>query len=60
LIIIDKNSLLGEASIRKRGVGGKDIILQKIGNFKRFEGDLGVKSSGAVAQIMFANTLSWG
>jgi hypothetical protein len=31
--MIDKNSLLGEASIRKRGVGGKNIIFQKIGNF---------------------------
>jgi hypothetical protein len=31
--MIDKNTLLGEASIRKRGVRGKNIILQKIGNF---------------------------
>jgi hypothetical protein len=33
LIIIDKNSALGEASIRKRGVGGKNKIPQNIGSF---------------------------
>jgi hypothetical protein len=33
LIIIDKNSLLGEASIRKKGVVGKNKIAQNIGSF---------------------------
>jgi len=33
LIIIDKISLLVEASIRKRGVGGKNKIPQNIGSF---------------------------
>jgi hypothetical protein len=33
LIIIDKNSLLGGPSIRKRGVGGKNKISQNIESF---------------------------
>jgi hypothetical protein len=35
LKIIDKNSLLGEASIRKGGVGGKNKIPQNMGSFMR-------------------------